>query len=199
MNCHTKFARLSQQAMTSQHGRLLQDSGFTRQDSTHTASRTLARTITQQLAVLYYRSQTVTGRWSSGRPAIQSIPRKAGLSTSRRQFREMLFMQRFGADEETVRKATALVLSKTSLALSRLESRALLLATPSWELLFPSTPSHFSSLRKGQCISGSIPTAQDLKHVVSLGDSFDWLALSQYESTQPKTQSYTALRRSEEL
>ena len=177
MNCHTKFARLSRTAMTSQHGRLLQDSGFTKQDLTLASSLVLGRTITPPLGALCFPSGTVTGRWSSGRPAIQSIPRKAGLSTSRLRLQEILFMQRFGMSREQM---MATVLPKTSSALSKLEHRAARWAMQSWGLCFPTTPSHFSSLRTDRSISGSTPTKRDAMQVLVLGDSFDLSASSRY-------------------
>lgn len=76
-----KSASLSRHASTSHHGRLLQDSGFTKLDSTPDLSESWEPTITSRQDVWYSRSSTPTGRLSSGRPEIQSIPR-VGRSTS---------------------------------------------------------------------------------------------------------------------
>ena len=177
MNCHTKFARLSRPAMTSQHGRLLQDSGFTKQDLTRALSRASARTTIPPLGGSCFPSGTVTGRSSSGRPAIQSIRRTAGRSTYHQVFREILFMHHFGMTEEQLR---ATVLPKISSPLSKLESRVEQLVTRSWEPVFPSIQSHSLLRRDYQYFSGSIPIKRAEMQAIAYGDNFDLSALSQY-------------------
>lgn len=177
MQSHTQFARLSRQAMTSQHGQALQDSGFIKRDSHLMPYASSVLTTTSRRAASFYPYGTVTGRLSSGRPATQSIPRTGEPSTSLLQLREMLFMQRFGMSREQMREQFS---QRISLAPSKLESLMLPLVMQSWALAFPCTPSHFSSLRVDRCIYGSTRTQPDLRHVIALGDSFDLSASSQY-------------------
>ena len=196
MQSHTKFARLSRQAMTLQHGHLLQDSGFIKRGSTPTRSEDWVRTSTSQQAAssfLYGSTGTVTGRLSSGRPAIQNIPR-ADLSTSARQFREIASM--YSIEEQVAALRSAL--QKTYSLPSRSESPALLLDTQSWAQRWGSTRLLSYLSERYPCYSGLIQTQPETLRSSRSVNSFDWLDLSRYELLQPKTQSITALRKSGE-
>lgn len=180
MHLHTKFARLSRQAMTSEHGQLLQDSGFTKQDSRLPSSSSLGRTTIRDLTGLSYLSGptgTVTGRWSSGRPAMQSIPRTEGRSTSARQFLEIASMY----STEELRAILSSALQKISSLPLRSVPADRLRATPSWEHNLGSTRSAFWLDRERVAsYFGSIPMVLDIQRVRVLGDNFDYSALSQY-------------------
>lgn len=135
-------------SMTLLHGRLLHGCGFTKRVSVPSLSGNWAPTGMRDRRVLSYLSPTRRGRLSSGRPAMQSIPRTAAPSTSALALREILFMQRFGVTEQVLRETTACLMdsvqwcwSKTSSAPSRLEQRAVI-PMPSWEPVPDSTPSH---------------------------------------------------------
>lgn len=195
MNSHTKFARLSQQAMTSQHGLLLQDSGFTKLDSTPTRSEDWARTTMPRQEGLSYLSSptgTVTGRWSSGRPAIQSIPRTAGLSTSALQFREIASMYTtqelvaamHSAIEKlknyTVPKPRPYFLPKTYF--QRLSAQCLEqgMAMPSWVQPLGSIQLRCFSDLEDRYYSGLTPTQQAKMLGSVYADSFDLSAYSHH-------------------
>lgn len=191
MQSHTKFARLSRQAMTLRHGHLLHDSGFTKLDSDHPRLLGLAHTTTHPLAEWSYRSEVRTGRWSSGRPAIQNIPR-AELSTSARQFREIASM--YSIEEQVAALRSAL--QKTYSLPSRSESPALLLDTQSWAQRWGSTRLLSYLSERYPCYSGLIQTQPETLRSSRSVNSFDWLDLSRYESLQPKIRSAIALGKS---
>lgn len=174
MLSHTKFARLSRQAMTSQHGRLLQESGFTKQDYQQSILNSLARTITPVRIGSFYPLGARTGRWSSGRPAMQSIPRTAGRSTSAQAFREIASMC---STEEIVGMIRS-ALQKIYSAPTKLEPVVPLSATPLWEHSLGNTPSRF--LRNVMCLShyGSTLTALEKRLDVRSPSSYDLWALS---------------------
>lgn len=173
MNCHTKFARLSRQAMTSQHGRLLQDSGFTKRGSTQKQSEDSEHTSMLQQVAWYCPYETVrTGRLSSGRPAIQSI-RRAGRSTLARQFLEIASMYSIEERLDALRSA----LQKTYFPPSRSESLELLTATQFVALRSDSTPSPslYDSLLP--LYSGSIQMQQAKRRELQSLSSLGWSGL----------------------
>ena len=140
MQYPTKSASLSRHALTCHHGRLLQDSGFIKLGSTPNSYADLAHTFTNQLGVSSYQSRTVTGRLSSGRPAMQSIRRVGVLSTSARQFLEIASMYSMEERIWALRSA----LQKTSSLPSRSEPAVQLSDTPLWVRPSVSIPSPFS-------------------------------------------------------
>lgn len=167
-------------SMTLLHGRLLHDCGYTKLVSMPSLSGNWGLTGMWDRRGLSYRSPTRTGRWSSGRPAMQSIPRTVAPSTSALALREILFMQRFGVTEQVLRESTHQLWSKTSSLLLKLERRAAL-DTPLWErnsVLIPS--GYWQDPAEAAAYYGSILTAQAGKPLVTLGDSFDCSAFSQY-------------------
>jgi hypothetical protein len=193
MRSHTQFARLSQPAMTSQHGRLLQDSGFTRLDLPPSLSEDWALTIMSKRDVssfLYGSTGTVTGRLSSGRPAIQNIPR-AEPSTSARQLREIASMYSI----EELRDALRSALQKTYSLPSRSEPPKLLMDTRVWERCYPNTPLPSCYEPMPRSICGLIPTKLGSMRPTRLRSSLNWWDLSQYESLHQKIPSAIALRR----
>lgn len=155
MQSHTKYARLSRQALISQHGQALQDSGFTKLDWDQTLSRSSEPTTTNALGALCYQSRTVTGRLYSGRPAIQTIHR-AGLSTSVHQFREIASMY---STEELI-CAMRSALQKTYSPPSRSESQERLSAMVSWGPRWGNTRLHSFLDAAYPYYSGSIQTQQ---------------------------------------
>lgn len=178
MQSHTKFARLSRRALICQHGRALREYGFTERDSHLLPYTRSVLTTMHRPEGWYYPSGTVTGRQSSGRPAIQNIPRVVR-STSARQFREIASM--YSTDE--LRAALCSALQKTSSLPSRSDRVVLPVVMPSWGLNSGHTRSDFwrDSARVASFF-GSIPMVRGMQRVVSLGDSFDSLALSHYQS-----------------
>lgn len=186
MQSHTKFARLSRQAMTLQHGHLLQDSGFTKLDSHHPASHDWVPTIMPRRVVSsFLYGGTVAGRLSSGRPAIQNIPR-ADLSTSARQFREIA--SKFSMEEVVSAMRAALTavrepwptqtnpLYLPRTYYQRLKSACLEQGSepPSWAQPYPKLPRLSFSDLEVRCYSGLIQTEPDAMPPVRLHDSFDW-------------------------
>lgn len=135
-----KSASLSRHALTCHHGRLLQDSGFTKRGSTPNLYADLAHTFTNLLGVSSYQSRTVTGRLSSGKPAMQSIRRVAVLSTSARQFLEIASMYSMEERIWALRSA----LQKTSSQPLKWEQAEGLSVTQSWAHSSDNTPLHFS-------------------------------------------------------
>lgn len=174
MHLHTKFARLSRQAMTSQHGRLLQESGFTKQDCQQSISNSLARTITPVRIGSFYPSGTRTGRWSSGRPAMQSIPRTAGRSTSAQAFREIASMY----STEEIRAALSSALQKIYSQPTKLEPVVLLSATPLWAHSLGNTLSRFSRNEPFLSSYGSTLTELEKRLDVRSQSNYDLWALS---------------------
>lgn len=147
-----KSASLSRHASTSHHGRLLQDSGFTKRDSTPDLSESWEPTITSRQDVWYSRSSTPTGRLSSGRPEIQSIPR-AEPSTSVLAFREIASMYSMEEKIWALRSA----LQKTSCLPSRSDAAVRPSAMPSWERPSVNIPSPFWQAAMFPLLYGSIP------------------------------------------
>lgn len=190
MNCHTKFARLSQPAMILQHGRLLQDSGFTRQDSTPLPSNDWVRTTMSRLAgsSFQYTGTVRSGRLSSGRPAIQNIPRQAELSTSLHQFREIASMYSIEELRDAMRSALQKIYSQPL----RSESQVLLMAMPLWERLYPNTPLPAYCKPRPASIYGLTRTGPERTHAFLSQSNLSWLDLSRFESPPTKTPRHTA-------
>lgn len=190
MHLHTKFARLSRQAMTSEHGRLLQDSGFTKQDSPQSWSLNSGRTTIRDLTEWSYPSGVRTGRWSSGRPAMQSIPRTGGLSTSAQAFREIASMystqELLDVMRDAIRKLkeyqpmSPYFLPKTSYQRLSVLSREQGLAMPSWVQPLGSIQLRCFSDLEDRYYSGLTPTGQARMRELLSQDSFDLSALSRY-------------------
>lgn len=170
-----KSASLSRHALTCYHGRLLQDSGFTERGSTPNSYADLAHTFTNLLGVSSYQSRTVTGRLSSGKPAMQSIPRvdpstsvQASLATGSTQSIGRITATEIRESmarwmEEVVNAPVEpfrLCLPKTSY--QRLKSLCLEAGTamPSWVHLSDSIPLPSLSPPEDRCTSGLTPMMQ---------------------------------------
>lgn len=122
----------SRASLTSAHGRLLQGSGFTKRDSTPRSSRDWEHTTTSVRHGSFFQSMTPTGRSSSGRPEIPSIPSLDDPSMSARLSLadKFMFNMDFGATEL---KMHALLSSpRTYSRHSRLPLADQLVATASW-------------------------------------------------------------------
>lgn len=98
MHFNDKSACLSRHALTSHHGRLLQDSGFTKLDTDQTSSRDWARTTMNQLAELSCQSVMQTATLRSGKHAILNSP-KADPSISAQTLPEILSTLRSAMDK----------------------------------------------------------------------------------------------------
>lgn len=83
------LARQSLQAMTSEHGRLLLASGFTKRASLLPTSGCSEPTGMSNRPALFCPYLDRTGRRASGRPAIHPFPKTAGQSTLDRLLREL--------------------------------------------------------------------------------------------------------------
>lgn len=153
MQYPTKSASLSRHALTCHHGRLLQDSGFTKRGSTPTLSVNWVHTITSRQDASCYLYGTRTGRLSSGKPATQSTRRVGVLSTSARQFLEIASMYSMEERIWALRSA----LQKTSCLPSRLDKADTQWAMPSWEPPLVNTPSPFSQAVLFQLLYGLTP------------------------------------------
>lgn len=189
MSYPTKHVPLSRQALILEHGRLLQDSGFTKLDSTQSRSESLELTSISRQAESFCLYGTLTGRLSSGRPATQSIPRTVDRSTSVAALRDMLFMQRFGQTRDQMSTA----LQKTSSQLSKLESRAQLPGTPLWGQPSDSTQSLFCYGRQfGKYFFGSILMGLARQQDVPLPSSFVSWESNPSQSSPAETPSATA-------
>ena len=154
-------------SMTLMHGRLLHDCGYTKLVSMPSLSGNWGLTGMRGPLALSYQSRTVTGRLSSGKPAMQSIPKTAAPSTSVLALREILFMQRFGMTERALWETTARLMgpirwcwSKTSSAPLKLEQR-LMIPTLSWGPVPDSTPSHSYSNVGARSAHGLIATLRE--------------------------------------
>lgn len=190
-----KSASLSRHASTSHHGRLLQDSGFIKRDSTPDLYESWEHTITSRQDVWYSRSSTPTGRLSSGRPEIQSIPR-VGRSTSAQASLGTGCTQSIGymtatecresmrrwADEAVAKmnkvwEPFPLFLPKTYY--QRLRSACLEqgLAMPSWVHPLDSIPSPSSYDMMLPLYYGSIQMGQAMQRGHLSPSSCDWLGL----------------------
>lgn len=206
MQSHTQFALLSQHALNLKHGRLLRDSGFTKLGSAPSSFDNWALTSTDPQVGSFYQSRTVTGRWSSGRPAMSNIP-KAGLSTSAHQSR---------ANESTasILRAIRLAIEKvrdcppappcptflprTSYLRLRWELLALGLDMPSWVQCSDPTPSHDYSALEQRLSSGSILMVQARQLGRQSLNSLLWWAYQHHQLSPAKTPSDTALKKSED-
>lgn len=173
-----KYDRLSQNNITSQHGHLLQESGFTKQGSRLTELESLVRTTMKPRIVSSFLYGTVTGRLSSGRPAMQNIPRTVDPSTSVHQFREIMSMY----STEEVRLALSSALQKIYSRPSRSVAPVRVpLGTQLWGHNLGSTRSDFWLDRERvKSHFGSIQMLRETQRVLVLGDNFDLSALSQY-------------------
>lgn len=181
-------SRLSQHALTSHHGRLLADSGFTKQDCHLNSLEVLAHTGMKPRPVSSYQYGVVTGRLSSGRPAIQNIPRTDVPSTSRQALREVLCMQYTGMN-----RADWLYFAKTSCLPTRLEPQDTV-GTQSWGPVSDSIRSHGYSNVGAMCSRGLIQMLLDKQRdQKSAGLSLWWDAESR-TLTQSATPSATTLK-----
>lgn len=154
---------LSQHALTSHHGRLLEDSGFTKLGYRLNSLEVLARTGMKPRLVssyLSYRGET-TGRWSSGRPAIQNIPKTDVPSTSLQALREVLCMQYTGMS-----RADWLYFARTSCLPTRLVLPDIA-DMPSWAPALGNTHSRGYSNVGAVCSHGLTQTLLDKLHVQS--------------------------------
>lgn len=191
-----KSASLSRHASTSHHGRLLQDSGFTKRDSTPDLYENWEPTITSRQDVSSYQSRTVTGRLSFGRLVIPSIPKEAP-STSARAFPESVYTLSTDPRQEVGRamvqemKAAMgrlmqyhepypMYLPKTSYQRLRSELLAQGLGMPSWVHPLDSIPLPSLSSLEDRCTYGLTQTGRDEKRMAWCGDSYDLSALSRY-------------------
>lgn len=140
MQSTTLLLRHTPQSLTYQHGRLLQDSGFTERGFPPATSRPLALTTMPPADGWCYPSRTVTGRWRSGRPEIQSIPKRAGLSTSRLASREIACM--FDFHELETRMLCQPSFSARTFSAPINVALPEPVAMPSWEQLLETIRSH---------------------------------------------------------
>lgn len=189
MSYPTKHVPLSRQALIQEHGRLLQDSGFTKLDSTPDSFEDSVHISMGRRAGWSYHYGTVTGRLSSGKPETQSIPRTEARSTLAPVLRDILFMQRFGQTREEMSTA----LQKTSSQLSKLESRVPPPDTQLWGPLSARTRFLFCSGRQyGRSTFGLILMQLARMQGVPLPSSFVSWASILSQSPQTETPSATA-------
>lgn len=175
MQSHTQLSHHTPKSLTLAHGRRLLACGFTKRGFLSDTSPHWERTTTNQPAEWSYPSRTVTGRWSSGNPAIQSI-RKVGRNTSRPVSLGTVCM--FDTHElENRAEFLQSFYARTSLAPINVEPQVPVV-TPSWEQLseitrslglqstLPRTP------RFGYAF-GATRTQLAEKLLESFGDNFD--------------------------
>lgn len=181
LHLNDKSPCLSRQALISQHGRLLQDCGFTKRDSAPTSSLDWGRTTMNQLVELSSRSEIPMGMSPTGRLATQSS-RRAALSTSRQTSHEILSM---------LRSAIAALSSfaKTSCPLGRSGCPGRVRGTASWELSPANTRCHGCSLMLITSLVGSIPTPQGHEPLRRFGSPLPLLDFSALELRVMKTLS----------
>ncbi len=176
---------LSQHALTSHHGRLLEDSGFTRRGCHLNSLEVLAHTGMKPRPVSSYQYGVVTGRLSSGRPAIQNIPRTDVPSTSRQALREVLCMQYTGMS-----RADWLYFARTSCLPTRSELPDTA-GTQSWVPVSGSTRSHGYSNIGAVCSRGLIQMRLDKQREQRLAGLSLWWDAKLRTLTQLATPSAT--------
>lgn len=205
MSYPTKLVPLSRQALIQEHGRLLQDSGFTKLDSTPDSFEDSVHISMGRRAGWSYHYGTVTGRLCSGRPETPSIPRTEAQSTSAlaslgtgstqstEELRESILRGLNAALVGRVPERVPLFLPKTSYQRLKSECREAGMDMPSWVRPLARTRFLFCSGRQyGRSTFGLILMQLARMQGVPLPSSFVSWASILSQSPQTETPSATA-------
>lgn len=186
-------------AMTLEHGRLLQESGFGKRDSRQHSSDNLGRTTIMDLIESSSLYGTVTGRLSSGRPEIPRIRRTDVPSTSAQRFVGTASMRYIPATDFSALEQRILSCSlRTCSPPLRSEPLTEELGTQSWVRRSECTPQrHSQELASHLYSRGLTPTG--LARQPASRYASNWIMSGALLSTllHPSTRRHTAYEKSE--